>query len=727
MRTVQVIPDSSQLQLMYTTAKINADRYNYTLKTKAIEIDDVSILKSINILNVATSTERVLLSHLTDKPLNKLKLNSVLPISTTPSGLAEPIDGFPSYIDMNGYMYMYNNLYINSDSLVSDLAYSLINISDHLSSTNIKYVTSYITRNKILETLMYFYTKCTSQDSLIPYMLYLLTQYSDYTLSDLIKNMHLYTHVAKDKYVKPELDMLRQYLPLNVSVNISRDESGDWTESGRQLSSDNIEYGRIGFYQTLVYGFELLYQYTTVTNTSYQENLNYLLSLHVPTTDNLITKYLYNIDTTSTMPIIQINPNLVKCFDADPNIRYENYKKYLNTICEDPQIKDVDVITKNTELYTVPLYFSKLINSMHHYAVQKYRINYLTFLYLLAKERHLLDTILETLSYSTSSTAGLPLPLEETISFTKEAEGFSLLPELQKAYDKMANMDNDIKDTLNSTIKLDAVESLKDQSNKYTYNINHITSSKGDLDAYYNIANSIKLITHNLSKQIKEIKVYNAGGKNAGLTVGKLDKKNLYKYKSDPKIFYNNNYKIKEMDLAFGCILDESGSMCGQKIINGKISMILLHEVLSSLGINHSIIGHTSDGFHNCEINKYFQFKEEKNYNVAKPYSLASIKSKWGNCDSGALQYMEKCLNKVTNKDKIVLIFSDGEPTECSDLELKQQVANMEANGIHVIGIGINFNRIAQYYPDNANGKNLTEMVNIIISILKRYVLEKED
>ena len=181
------------------------------------------------------------------------------------------------------------------------------------------------------------------------------------------------------------------------------------------------------------------------------------------------------------------------------------------------------------------------------------------------------------------------------------------------------------------------------------------------------------------------------------------------------------------MDLAFGCILDESGSMHGEKIINGRIAMIMLHEVLSSLGINHSIIGHTSDGHHHCEINKYFQFQEEKKHSVAKPYALANIQAKWGNCDSGALYYMEKCLNKVKNKDKIVLIFSDGEPTECTDMELKQQVSSMEAKGIHVIGIGINFNKIVQYYPDNANGKNLTEMVNIIVNILKRYVLEKED
>ena len=49
------------------------------------------------------------------------------------------------------------------------------------------------------------------------------------------------------------------------------------------------------------------------------------------------------------------------------------------------------------------------------------------------------------------------------------------------------------------------------------------------------------MLTVNLSKQIKEIKVYNVGGKNNGQSRGKLDKKNLWKYRIDHNIFYNNN------------------------------------------------------------------------------------------------------------------------------------------------------------------------------------------
>ena len=276
---------------------------------------------------------------------------------------------------------------------------------------------------------------------------------------------------------------------------------------------------------------------------------------------------------------------------------------------------------------------------------------------------------------------------------------------------------------------LDTLDSLKKDlhSSKYIFDINYVKNDTSCKSTYDSIATSIKMLTYSLTKQIKEIKTYNKGGKQSGLLVGKLDKKNLWKYKTDHHIFYNNYYKLKEMDLAFGCILDESGSMCGEKIKNGRIVMILLHEVLNSLGINHSIIGHTSDKMYQSTIYKYYQFKEEAYHSLEKPYSLTKASAKCGNCDSGALYYMQTVMKKVRNKDKIVIIFSDGEPSECTDKDLTDQVKAMEKDGIHVIGVGIKFDSIKEYYPDNANGKNLKEMTDIVISILKRYVLEKKE
>jgi len=265
----------------------------------------------------------------------------------------------------------------------------------------------------------------------------------------------------------------------------------------------------------------------------------------------------------------------------------------------------------------------------------------------------------------------------------------------------------------------------------YEYNVEYVKENirSGDprLQGYNRLVSSIKLLNKSLIKQIRDIKTYNTGGKYSGLTKGKLDNKNLYKYQDTPNIFYNNQYKIKEMDLAFGILLDVSGSMRGEGVENGKITMILLHETLKSLGINHCICTHNSNESYECNIKKYQPFKEDKNYTVDKCYSLFDIEAYGGNCDSGALYYMQKEFSRVRNKDKICIIFSDGEPTECTDTDLKDQVANMERHGIRVIGIGIDFESIKEYYPHNANGANLKQMLDIVTNILKEYVLEKVD
>ena len=112
---------------------------------------------------------------------------------------------------------------------------------------------------------------------------------------------------------------------------------------------------------------------------------------------------------------------------------------------------------------------------------------------------------------------------------------------------------------------------------------------------------------------------------------------------------------------------------------------------------------------------------------INKNYAIADIKAKTGNCDSAALYYMEKELLRTKNKDKICILFSDGEPTECTGTELVEQVRHMERSGIRVIGVGIDFESIKEYYPNNANGKNLREMFDIVSDILKQYVLERID
>lgn len=273
-------------------------------------------------------------------------------------------------------------------------------------------------------------------------------------------------------------------------------------------------------------------------------------------------------------------------------------------------------------------------------------------------------------------------------------------------------------------------DSASYKSGGYTITVKNCSKvySDGTISNYNSIASAATLLNKELIRKLRNIKTYNTGGKNTGETKGKLDTKRLYRHSFDNAICFNNTYKQLESDLAIGILLDESGSMHGSGIENGRATMVVLHETLLALGINHCIMGHTVHGssHHHCDIERYVSFKESPLHKTGKCYALANMHAMSGNCDSGALYVMEQEFQRVRNKDKICIMFSDGAPTECTGTELIAQVKHMERAGIKVIGVGINFPSIADYYTDYANGKNLRDMFNIVTRILEEYILKKK-
>ena len=412
----------------------------------------------------------------------------------------------------------------------------------------------------------------------------------------------------------------------------------------------------------------------------------------------------------------------------DPANRFKAYQEYM-------EIHDNDILKWAVAMSSANMYMpmnpivAMFIGYAEGIAVTHARVNSLAILYTYCLDKGYISKCLENdLDNMFNNVTGLGAALGVAINNPEKAL-MDLDPSAPSAPNTGGEVDDGQKyqgdngifealDTLNASFK----------DGGYTFDVKDIrVTDTAVKSAYDNVCSKVSLINKNLIRKIKEIKVYNTGGKNPGTSSGRLDRKAMYRYKYDPDIFYNNNYKQLESDLAFGIILDESGSMSGKGIADGKVTMIVLHETLKALGINHSIIGHTSrHGDHSCSIERYQSFKEDKTYTVCKNYALANIAAHSRNCDSGALYYMERAMDRVQNKDKIVLIFSDGHPTACSSTDLIKQVSRMEQKGIKVIGIGIDFPSISKYYSEYANGRNLQDMLNIVTSILQEYILKKK-
>jgi len=713
---IEKIAKDSDLQSEFLRAKITANPFDYKVSNRIFFISSHSDFRKYNIYMKSDTTEQVLIDLLKCKTsVEYLKANSMLKLVRVSNDQCSEFESknlSDDFFVNDGIFSMYNNLIARDDIIASAI-------------TPLDYVKtlSMFRTEKILEGLETWFIKCVDKGSLIPHLLYLNTEFNMYSLDD-IDNLK-FTKDMLDRGERPLIDIRNDDATPGDNSLLCRycipgDHCGYPAAEGYYTDPyyNNIQRMSIGL--TTGYLMEMLYQLKDIAikYPALIEQLQY-------NADNEFCKFFYTVIGDS----LEINPKLESCFSKDNTTRFDNFRTYYNEVLMNISSK-LSLNEFYDNYFKLPKLLGFMAASMQQYAYQQLRIKHLMLFYTECKNKgvDLKDAFRREISDDELGLPGMP-----TSGGSEDPSNELLDLGMEDYSSDLENHDDDVLNTPAKKYKadpvLDAVDTLKRDlhDSKYKFEVNYIKSSPEQQEAYNKVAENIKMLSVNLSKQIKEIKVYNTGGKCNGQSRGKLDKKNLWKYRTDHNIFYNNNYKIKEMDLAFGIVLDESGSMSGDGIKNGRVVMILLHEVLTSLGINHSIIGHTSHGEHNTIINKYYQFKEEAYHTLQKPYALAKINSKSGNCDSGALYYMQSVMKSVQNKDKIVIIFSDGEPTECSDSELKEQVRDMEKSGIHVIGVGIDFDCIKEYYPDHANGRNLKEMIDIVVSILKRYVLEKKD
>lgn len=604
-----------------------------------------------------------------------------------------------------------------------------VDLKDMSKTCNFGFTTAHkaydLKSSKLYSAIVTLMLALTHYDSIVPHLKWLTSDDKDKDYKTVVDQTILAYEVSSGKPITASMFCESDYSTFPMVLSEADSETVNKILRDRSESESELLFTN-WFKEYLIFGTEIVCRIETIKD----ESLRTLLYDLFTSPQNSIHKLLYSEDPYGVVrPSVDIKH--IVC-EKDMEKRYNLIRDFANLKATEiskavtDYLKKGDCINKN---------FGEFIKFCQNESILNIRKKSIIILYNELKKRKLLKKLHDP------STYGMPLPgfagvgafdddgvseaLDETTSMMNESFAEYGDGDLE------CKSETDAKHKGTETgIAFEELDKLSSnfEANMYKFEVTtKKDTSETARDSYLKIANDMSLLNSNLIRSIKEIKVYNTGGKNPGKSTGKLDKKNLYKYKTSKDIFFDNTYKIKESDLAFGIILDVSGSMSGSGIKYGKATMIVLHETLKALNINHSIITHTSRRKHNCIIDKYQEFKEDKNFSCNKNYALANITARSGNCDSASLYYMEQCMRRVKNKDKICIIFSDGEPTECTDTELIEQVKHMERNGIRVIGVGINYPKIKEYYRNNANGSNLKEMFNIVSDILKQYVLEKID
>ena len=143
-----------------------------------------------------------------------------------------------------------------------------------------------------------------------------------------------------------------------------------------------------------------------------------------------------------------------------------------------------------------------------------------------------------------------------------------------------------------------------------------------------------------------------------GYALGKrIDTKRLYR--SDQKIFTKNVPAKKGFDMAVAVLLDESGSM-GSKDRNkyAQAAAIILQDFCYRLHIPLMVYGHSTSG----DLVDLYSYVEYDVFADLDRYRLADIQARGSNRDGAALRYVSRHLLKRPERNKILILVSDGSP-----------------------------------------------------------------
>lgn len=211
-------------------------------------------------------------------------------------------------------------------------------------------------------------------------------------------------------------------------------------------------------------------------------------------------------------------------------------------------------------------------------------------------------------------------------------------------------------------------------------------------------------------------------------------------YRKDKKVFSRELVPDSKPNVAFTIMVDESGSMCGEKNEKAIETAILFDEISRELGIPTQIVGHTELGHPIAKSYRNFDTNDKERYNLAK------ITAHGGNIDTIILSGLcEQMLSRPEDK-KVVIVISDGEPCgiytekkpinfrgvpfkDLDDYEMEELnacVRYYRKKGIKIIGIAIDdAKNIKKIYEDGfLDCTDLKKLPVEMVKIFKRYVLK---
>ncbi|MBO0995129.1 vWA domain-containing protein [Bacillus sp. SD088] len=188
------------------------------------------------------------------------------------------------------------------------------------------------------------------------------------------------------------------------------------------------------------------------------------------------------------------------------------------------------------------------------------------------------------------------------------------------------------------------------------------------------------------------------------LQIGRLNNKLIHFFTDDEKrLFYKKTEKSTAIDAVFSLLIDCSASM-QDKMEETKKGITLFHEALKSVRVPHEITGFWEDANDATRERQPNYFSQPITFsNSLKKKAgpeIMQLKAEEDNRDGFAIRIMTERLLSRGEKQKFLIVFSDGEPAafgydQNGIIDTHMAVIDARKKGIEVINIYLSVNEVA--------------------------------
>ena len=216
-------------------------------------------------------------------------------------------------------------------------------------------------------------------------------------------------------------------------------------------------------------------------------------------------------------------------------------------------------------------------------------------------------------------------------------------------------------------------------------------------------------------------------------------KRNLYSGKNldlkslsngSNKVFMQNKLPNKKPLLSASILIDQSGSMSGDKIYRATVTAMVLEDFCRNLQIPLSVTGHDVS-WGGVEIFDYIDFGEK---NLSAKNRLMSIAAGGCNRDGYAIRYVLNKLSKRQEETKLLFLLSDGLPNDngygSASLirDLKEMQPMFRANKVVFVPMCIDADSLkslrAIYGASLVDATNLEKLPFMLNNLLVREIMK---